>query len=381
MLNVFWGYGILYATMLLCYCFGWSDLCTELDTGLMVFLIVSISISFLLGYLFRKKFKFVELENDTHKPKIIYILIIFYALNFIYSRNIPMLQVFLGNAYNSTAFSGIPHLNLFISSFSILYSIYLSYLYVNLKKRSILIELLIILFYFILCVQRQNIFIIILLFLNITVLSLRKKKIFTKKRIFMFGIAFIILLYLFGVLGNIRYGSKWSWNNSKMIVTLGRINENYPKIIPYEFCWSYIYLTSPLANLNYNVTYRNQEDNVGEFIREFIPEFIGNKLYEEPREPVMLMDTSLTVCTAYVRVFNHFGYTGLYAMFFTYMTICSFVLYMVHKNNNQYFIVAANALLYFVLFTFFDNTLYYPITALIAIMSALLCVKIKKKEY
>lgn len=38
----------------------------------------------------------------------------------------------------------------------------------------------------------------------------------------------LILLYLMGVFGNMRYGAMWKWNDASMIMSLGKANKSYP---------------------------------------------------------------------------------------------------------------------------------------------------------
>ena len=57
MINVFYYNGIIWIGVLFLYFLGWSDLCTNLQVGLVTFIIVDIIVSFLIGFLFREKMK------------------------------------------------------------------------------------------------------------------------------------------------------------------------------------------------------------------------------------------------------------------------------------------------------------------------------------
>ena len=55
-------------------------------------------------------------------------------------------------------------------------------------------------------------------------------------------------LYIFGIMGNARYGL-WDSNDASMIMAVGKINDSFPDFIPKSYAWAYIYAISPLSNL------------------------------------------------------------------------------------------------------------------------------------
>lgn len=387
MVNIFYGYGIIWALILILYLLGWSDLCFELDTFLIVFILFSIIVSFCVGFLMRKKLKFIKLTDNPHKKSTITkVLILLYILEILYERKIPLLNVFRGMSYAQTDFSGIPSLHLLISSFSIFYSFYLAYIYVCFKEKRVLCEYLIIVSFFIILMQRQNILICLLIFINIIYASNSEtiaKKLKNIKVKFLTVVLCILLLFAFGVFGNIRYGSTWEWNDSSMICELGKMNSKYPSILPKEYFWSYIYLISPLVNLNYNVIKINNVDDTYSFIMEFTPEFIRNKVFDYKKIKVVLPVSSLTASTSYSRVHNTLGYAGMYFMFLFQIIVCVIIINCSYRNKKKYFIVVCNALAYFLLFTFFTNTVVYSITSMLVIFSILCSTRLtfRKTKY
>lgn len=386
MINIFYGYSIIWIIILLGYYLQWSDLCIPLDLRLLIFLVTSIIISFLIGYLFKKKLKFISLKENPHKKSTItVILIITYILEFLYARNIPLMSILVGGmSYLENNFEGIPIFHNFISSFTLFYSMYLSYIFFSFKDKKILKEIILVNLFFVLLMQRQNIIISFLFFLNIG-LACNIHKITNKKKIikiiFIFIILGIICLYIFGVLGNIRYGNNWSWNDSSMITQLGRMNDNYPKILPKEFFWSYTYLITPLVNLNYNISNYDSIDDIRLLVKEFLPDFVSSRVFDNnAKYTVNLPVSTLNASTAYVRAYLTYGIFGMYLMFFAQMLLCIFILNYAFKFNKEKFIVICNACAYFLFFTFFVNTFTYSITALLIIWSIFYCRKIKLKE-
>ena len=136
---------------------------------ILIFLVTSIIISFLIGYLFKKKLKFISLKENPHKKSTItVILIITYILEFLYARNIPLMSILVGGmSYLENNFEGIPIFHNFISSFTLFYSMYLSYIFFSFKDKKILKEIILVNLFFVLLMQRQNIIISFLFFLNI----------------------------------------------------------------------------------------------------------------------------------------------------------------------------------------------------------------------
>lgn len=378
MINFYYAYSIIWSLILVLYAMGYSDLCVPLDKGLLVFLFFSIVASFIIGYTQRKKFKLIKLTENPHKSKrITFIFIILYIISFVFLKKIPILHVLRGNSISTIVFD-IPFSTI-ILSLSIIYSFYLSYLYFQFKEKSLLVENLIILFYFILLLQRQNILICILGFLAYMYSYYRsqKRKVikFKKTRILAIVLLVLLSLYGFGVVGNMRFGSTWKWNDSSMIERLGRMNNKYPKFLPGEYFWSYIYIVTPLVNLNTNVINNvAPSTDIVRFSLEFVPDLVRSRIGYK-KENVILPVESLTASTAYVRVYNYFGYFGLYIMFFAYMFVSLFILNITIKMNKNFLNVNMMSLLYILLFTFFTNTFVYSITSLILIFSFILSFK------
>lgn len=388
MLNVFYCYGIVWSIILILYSFGWSDLCSSLNGWLLFILIVFIIVSFGIGYYFKDKIKFsIPKLKKVNVKNVSKIFMVFFLFEFIIEWNIPLLNVLLGNAYNSVGFSGIPILHMVMTSLAIIYSFYLSYIFTLTKDKKMLLHLGLILLYFLLLMQRQNILICILIFINLFSVSIfenfKIKKIELKKKCFVGGallLSVALLLYLFGVFGNVRYGSNWKWNDSSMMMKLGRINDKYPSLLPEEYSWSYVYLVSPLVNLNENIKNKSEDSSikVGKYILEFIPEFIANKFNGYSKDKIYLPVKSLTASTSYVRAYNYTGFLGMVIMFIAQMGISIFVLLNTKKNNSSLVVVNCMCVLYFLIFSFFENTFVYSVTSMVLLFALIMSFDLKK---
>ena len=378
MLNVFTAFGLIWTVIIILYALAWSDLCTTLSGDLFLFLTTIIISSLIVGRLLKNKFRFFPMQENRHKnSKITILFLIFFTIEIIIERNLPILNVIKGQSYNSVNFIGIRGLHSIVSALAIVYSFYLSYVYISFKNKKVLIELMIIVGYFALLMQRQNILISILGFVNlayvanIDIIKQKNRVNHMGKRITRISIAIfsILLLYGFGIMGNIRYGSSWEWNDSSMISKLGKKSEKFPSIIPEPFFWDYIYLVSPLVNLNENIKNYDSKFNFSKYSIEFVPEIIANKLDNYQRDKIYLPVKSLTASTSYVRSYRYFGYIGMTIMFIVQMAVSIFVITVSYKKNRESFIVNTMCVIYFLIFSFFENTFVYTTTAIVLIFA------------
>ena len=302
-------------------------------------------------------------------------------MSFIYSGYIPFFKILAGQSYHDVGEFGIPHLTLFISSFSIFYIAYLSANYASFKNKKVLIEITVIVGYFVLLFQRQNILICCLIFGNTLMaknregLSKRFKK-HKKRNIFLLTLSVLIVLYLMGIIGNMRYGSMWKWYDSSMILALGKANSNMPSYIPTPYFWSYLYAVQPLATLNINISTVTDPFNVPALFCNFIPQFITNKIGINEVD-VVLLQRSLTAATGYAVPGKCMGIIGMIIYLFSYLFICVAVINSCMKRKPNMLVPICNILLYFLIFTVFTNTFHYSITFLLLIYSIIACSRIR----
>ena len=141
-------------------------------------------------------------------------------------------------------------------------------------------------------------------------------------------------MYFFGVVGNIRVNR--SWNNSEVINEMGYKNSNYPKLLPDEFFWSYIYITSPIGNLintinNYQVSY-DLEDYI---LKNIAPDVISKKFRMKKNIPELLNPT-LNVSTMFVESYMSLGLFGMYLIGILSIIFNIFYLFLLKKNSKYY---------------------------------------------
>ena len=370
MLNFYYLYGIIWTFVIILYSFGWSDFNKSLDPALLVFFFVTVCFSFFMGYLRRKKFIYFPCKIDYHKRTVTKCLLIGFILDFIYSKQIPLISIILGKS-TYMDFKGIPILHVFLISAGAVYCFSLFYKFLNINnnsiKRKVFVDFFLIVLMYLLMFSRQMVAIIIIgcILLLYSDFKYKNKMSNLKNRylfLFLFLFLFLVLflfLFLFGVLGNLRSG--YSWNDCSLIEKIGRFNSTYPVFLPKEFMWAYIYITNPLANLSHAlITGASSTRNI---LYALIPEFIakriggGNLDFWSTGERFNLVAEYFNATTCFADAAVSARYTGLIIHFLTMVIYCEFVIHANKKSKNSVIsLIVADIV---VGFSFFFNTLSY----------------------
>ena len=378
MCNPFYYYSMIWAAVLFLYWLNISDLYTTLSPTLTCFFIVNIVLFMLLGFVFRNVYKFKnEISNvniaSQHKKsylKFTVFFILLYIANFIYAKDIPLISsLFLGDT-TYMHFQGIPTIGVFITVSNQIYGIYLISEAIKTHRKDIAIQSCAILFMFLLQLNRNA---MILFALAFVVSYIRYNKIKLKNAIFI-CIFVIVVLYLVGGLGNIRHLA--SWNDSSYIRSLARINSNYPEKLPGQFIWSYIYLVSPLGNLNYNILNNASHFDFGNLFLCFIPDFIEKRLNTNYNVSIFLVDPHFNVPTTYATSYKYGGMFGIIVMQLMLLAELLIVTDIIRRNKikSKYIDVLVISQIYFLIMTFFQNVFRYTGTSLLVLFSVILLV-------
>lgn len=377
MLNIFLINGLIWLLILVLYLLKWSDLCINLSPGLLFFISLIIVSSFIFAFIFRKYFCFRKLKRNPHKkPKGTIIILLLYAINFIYSGSLPLFAVLGGNSMASANFKPLP-LFFALNAINMFYCWYLFYIFLCFRKKRVIMELFLLLMMTLLLYQRQYLIFSLMGFLVLILSSLIGKPLKIRyKFIILFAVVVVALigLYFFGIIGNSRYGL-WDKNDSSMILELGKINSNFPSWIPKEYAWTYVYLTSPLANLQYNYELGISPNSTlfGYFL-EFIPNFISKYFSYETLEYV-LIEPSLNVCTAYTIISLQSGIIGMVFFYIIQLSLCAIIVKKTYKS--EMFVPICIALFYFLAMSFFDNPFRFETTAMMIFISVFFIIKKK----
>lgn len=309
---------------------------------------------------------------------------LFFLPNFAYS-GIPLL-----NGTRDDAF-GVPGLMILAVSFNSFTCAYYFYAYLHTRKKKLLIYVAYCLLFFVLMVSRGSILqtgvVMFFVWLNV------KNPVLTFKKVIIIFTSLLLVFYLFGVAGNYRtinsiaaiqnpddpQASGIPYSND-LILQLGDASDAFRTVIPGEFFWTYLYLTSPLSDLQYNIDISDPPFTVNRFgdviVHETMWDFISKRVDllqgNTYKTPVLLID-QLTVSTTLAGSYTTAGWWGMVYMMMFYLVFPVFYLILIAKN--QLGVIGISVLCTVYLFSIFDNMfilsglsfqIFYPIIFILA---------------
>lgn len=366
----FFVYILGFLTLFLVYNLRWSDLYPEMSMGLLFFILVTCFIMTFIGILFHNKHFFEFKPSTTPVAKLKKWCVWYLVANLIeiaYSRRIPFFTGLVsdGSSDNIDSF-GIPIFHVFVLGFGAFLSLMLFY-----KMRSDKSTIRTLIFFFLLSfaapiiIYGRGIMFMTLtgcLFIYLFSLTHIKKKVLPVILIVLLGV------FLFGVLGDIRIGASDSrFGNQKKglsIMKIGQATKDFEdSCIPHEFMWIYIYMISPIGNLQYNIDeHKNIEYNTQAiwelFSNEMLSETIGKRVSGIEKREEFLVIPVLNVSTVYARPYVILGWWGVILIYF-YTLIYILMTLIIVSRNSEYFIVTVAILNIIIVFNLFDNMFTY----------------------
>ena len=365
--NPFYLVAVLWVAILLFYSLSWSNLCAPLDSLLVIFVLVLILSFLLFGHIFQNQLmiQLADEHNGRQMEITSAVICLVLAAGMMYNANIPLLAVLQGQPYNTEA-TNLPVVGTFFTSVALWQTSRLCYSYQVENRRSTLIQLVVLFSFFLITVQRQNIMVCtVAIIFSIWTCSYKGKHYSARAKvmaIFLLLLALIVVLFVFGAIGNARYGT-WSWNDSSMISAVGEINDNYPSWLPREFIWAYVYLVSPLANLNNNLHSATPTGNFWLVILQLLPSSLSRRMMPAVEATPYLIQPSLTASTAYVSSYIIGGSIGMF-VFMAVQQLLIFIMMVaaLHDRGSARF-AGIFSVFYYAGLTFFDNPSSYLITS------------------
>lgn len=341
--NPFTIYSIAWIIVIVIYSFGWSNLYPKLSVEYIIFLTATIIISFILGiYTYNKKIFSFNLNAKTNYKgcrRIIFIIIFLFLIECLFARSIPILASLSETKDVTYTEFGLPIIHVLVVNGISLCCLYSYYGYLNTDnkydKKNHLKNVLLSLIPFFLMFNRGATMICITGCVFLYLMKAKSlKKVFTKLLIFAFSI-----LFIFGWLGNLRSSTDGS---SNLILQVGQATESFKESpIPHEFFWSYIYISSPLANAQ-NIVNKNKNIQLDTnsllkfFIYEQCPQIISKRLETgisiSQKKPNLIVD-QLTVCSVYGKGYQYIGWGGPILMFIFMIIFTLFNILLIHKKS------------------------------------------------
>jgi len=368
MINPHICYAVSFSIALSLYLPGWSDLYPPLSLELSLFLLLTIFVHTLAGiWLGSKRVHVFQRLDNRHAFGPMVVTMFLYTLwlaEFYYAGGVPFFKILMMSPYDYKLF-GIPTLHVFVVTFSSFYTLYLFHIY--LSKRSFLILVLYAVNLMAALLIYNRGMLLFNLSASVFLFVMREGRVSLKHGVL--GItAIVFILYLFGVLGSLRVSneSQKSYSNEGFLETGHASQAFLDSAVPPEFFWTYMYTTSPLANLQKNVAVNEPPPfGLGTFFgwlnNEILFDFISKRInVYRGKKPLKeyTLPGPFNVSTIYSGSFSYFGWWGLILMGIVILLIPTLFLKILPPAS-PFFLTAFAILSTLFLFMIFDNTISF----------------------
>ncbi len=202
MVNPYFSYAIAFTISLMAYALGWSKLYPTLTISLFVFIAITIVLHLIFSIYWKNKIDRIYFPASPFLNPVITTIFIYilWTADFIYEGGIPLIKILTDQPYNYRLF-GFPTLHVFTVTFGSFYTVYLFSLVVQQQKKIYLILYIVNLFAALLIYSRAML--IFNLSSSVFVYFLNSPRISWRRASFLI-LAPVLLIYLFGILGNLR---------------------------------------------------------------------------------------------------------------------------------------------------------------------------------
>ena len=273
-----------------------------------------------------------------------------FVIEVIANKGIPLLLVITNADFNYRDF-GVPELHVAFGAFCYFFAVYWFDLYLLRQGRKFLLLSSVATATSLLIFSRGA-FVITLMAIIFVYIQRRG---FNRRLLLIFTVTIASVLWGFGVLGDIRTKGG---SGESIILKVGDASDKFlHSNIPTELFWPYLYASSPLANLQLNITDRHTSDSPAlYFALEYLPDFISKRIVSEDTvaafQPLLVTD-QLTVSTMYGRSFVLMGWLGLILSFVYFVAISIISLKVLQRS--KYLVAATGILSSLAFLSIFDN--------------------------
>lgn len=349
------------------YSLEWTEIYPTLKNNLLSFLIITTIISLCLTFLYKRRTNSIFLPNPLdYYPITITILKYLYILLFIeciHSHSLPIIDYLRGNAnINDYQEFGIPFIHvLLVNSFLLLFN-FSSYCYFSMKSdvNKFLIPVFFSFISPIIFMSRGTaLFMIFVFLLMFIITNIEKSNLILIK----IASSIIVITYLFGLTGNLRLNDP----QGEYILEIGGASDSFKEsIIPNDYFWTYVYIVTPLGNLQNVIDEKKIEDlsisnPYSLLANSILPQSIGKRLGAAKIDNYMdkyRVVTGLTVGTTYFGPYIIWGWPGMIIIFIVMMLYCVIMLRIVPVDSifNVPLLCVLSTMTFFSLF---DNMVIY----------------------
>jgi oligosaccharide repeat unit polymerase len=386
--NPFFVYVVAFLLPGLLYQLDWSYLYPDLSAGLLIFLLITSLISIGIGFYVHKRRAIVYHKNIRilNFKWILIFITIGNIMDFAYQREIPLLSIVGKITVDNYGSFGIPTFGVLMSTFGGFITVYLFNCFLVTRRKKYLFASIYLFIFPLLIFSRGAILLTLSSMLFLYLFSLKGNKI----KVY-FRMLLIILLALlgFGYLGNIRTSNQLDKGGTitDIILTLGQAKPSFENsAIPKEFFWSYIYISSPLANLQNDIDKANPRYDINSVVSylnyELIFDAVSKRtgaLLDVDQGQNKLIAPYLTVSTIYATSFTDLGWLGMCLTFIALMAVCLLYLFIL-RADSPFFATGVAILNTMVLFCLFDNMISFTGLSFQLVYPILLSIKWRTKK-
>lgn len=352
--NPFLVYVVSFAFVLGVYQLGWSEIYPDLSVELIVFLFCTFFVALFFSFFISRGIKKIEAyKAGGMSIKIFYLLIFGFVADIAYQGDVPLKMIIEGADYNYADF-GIPTLHVAIVTFGGVFSVVRFSDYIYSKNPLFLIQAVVPIIFDVLIVNRGAVLLALISWLFVVVI---KSGGLSVKKGVIYAMLLLFMLYLFGIVGDVRAGEG-------SIEEIGRPTELFDNSkVPKSYFWTYVYITSPMANLQETISELSHESGSFSdfFVSELMPDFISKRVVPyleiDGRIETPLITPALNVSTIYARSYGYLGWIGLGAMFASLVVVI--FLYVKLIENSAYQVPALALLNTLIVFCIFDNMIAF----------------------
>ena len=329
LINPFYLYSISFILAILFYQLQWSNQFPALSISLLFFM----GLTFLILIPFGSKLNdYLKIRPNTEVPGKIFdfifaVIVLLGIISIAVRGYVPILK----SDFNYHRF-GIRYLYFFFNSLSIFFSVHYFCIFLEHKKAKFLVYLIILIILLVAVYSRYALF--LCLFSCLFVFVLFKRKLPVLYIVFAI-IAFLASIYLFGYLGNKRS----RFESSYILHDLGASSTYVKRSSDINLYMTYLYITSPLANLQKNIDHSkgfSNNNDLKEFVfYSLIPWNITSRLYDRVNlhsQDYSLVNKDLIVGTYYMRGFYNLGWTGMILLTLIFIGFVLFSTWISSKN-------------------------------------------------
>ncbi len=343
------------------YSFGWSTLYPVLSMSLLWFYLASFAIYFITGYITNRMnpFYYNKIDKASYNGFFVSLILGLYFMEIALFRQIPLLGLISGNFSYGDEF-GIPVVHTLLVSFNSFYCVYIFHQYISKKDKTLMLQFLLLILPYVLLLYRSNILGIFVSCFFIFLFSTR----ISYKVVIISVMSVLGIFYTFGFLGNLRSAD----GDSTYIARASGATEDFLESnVPKEFYWTYLYVASPVANLQNNINYTKQDEGGWNelVLNECFPDFMIKFLpfVDRQEKSFYQINEFLNVGTIYVYGFSFLRWKGMIFMFFYFLFFIN-LYYVVLYKTKQYRIVGMALLFNMIIFANFHNTISYSASSL-----------------